>query len=980
MSLRPQSLALSLCLVLILNLFLPQTGRAMVPHSATGILPDWTGVSIDPFNLIPAPGVTNPVMTASQVTDVPAQFVADPFLFHEGNNWYMFFEIYDNVLGRGRIGVARSSDGYKWSYDRVVLTDTFHLSYPQVFKANGKYYMVPESNSQHTVFLYEAQNFPYNWVRVGKLVQGDPYNDPSIFYYNGTWWLFASNPTNQVTYLFYSDNLTSGWVQHPRSPVNVNDSSKARPGGRSFVYKGDRIIRIAQKDDITYGEKVRAFQVTTLTKTDYAEIELPESPLLGPSGAGWNRDGMHHYDPWWDVDHWVVAVDGVNQGCWSIGIYTPSGSPPQTSDGEYSLWNTNTVPGTPAVSESGAVELGVKFIPAVNGQVTGLRFYKGVGNSGSHTGSLWTTAGQKLASALFTNETTTGWQAVTFSTPVSVAANTTYVASYFASGGHFAVDRNYFGSTYNSYPLSAPSSGASGGNGVYIYASSGGFPNQTYASSNYWVDVIFRPSTPVPTATQTAQPTSTRTPTLQPTATQPAQPTSTHTPTIQLTATRTATLQPTSTPTPALTGDVYSLWSSSSVPSIQAVYEDNPIEVGVKFVPAVDGHITGLRFYKGSINTGTHVGNLWTAGGQKMASAKFSNESASGWQTVTFSTPVAITANTTYVASYFSSLGRFAVDRNYFSTTYNRYPLSAPADRNGIYVYTSSGGFPSQSYASSNYWVDVIFRPGTSVPTATRTVQPTGTHTPTMQPTATRTATILPTSTRIATLQPTITPTPTPALSGEDYSLWSSSSVPSTQAVYEDTPIEVGVKFVPAVDGHITGLRFYKGSINTGTHVGNLWTAGGQKLASAKFLNESASGWQTVIFSTPIAVTANTSYVASYFSSLGRFAVDRNYFNSDYSSYPLSAPSNSSSGGNGVYIYTSSGGFPQQSYAASNYWVDIIFRTNMASPASAPAKSQPLENPSSGETGGPATGTPTLTDSPQLILFETPTPTVTPAP
>jgi hypothetical protein len=374
------------------------------------------------------------------------------------------------------------------------------------------------------------------------------------------------------------------------------------------------------------------------------------------------------------------------------------------------------------------------------------------------------------------------------------------------------------------------------------------------------------------------------------------------------------------------------------VPSILAVHEDTPIEVGVKFVPAVNGHITGLRFFKGLINTGTHVGNLWTAGGQKLASARFSNETVSGWQTVTFSTPVTVTANTTYVASYFSSIGRFAVDRNYFSTAYNRYPLSAPAVGNGVYVYTSSGGFPNQSYASSNYWVDVIFRPGTSLPTPTRTAI--------IQPTSTRTATRTVQPGTTATIQPTATRTPTPALSGDEYSLWSSSTVPSISAVHEDTPVEVGLKVVPAVDGFITGLRFYKGSINTGTHLGHLWTADGQKLASAQFSNETASGWQTVTFATPVAVTANTTYIASYFSSLGRFAVDRSYFNSSYSSYPLSAPSSSDSGGNGVYVYTSSGGFPRQSYNASNYWVDVIFRTHLPSSSSAPAQTQPLENSS----------------------------------
>ena len=78
------------------------------------------------------------------------------------------------------------------------------------------------------------------------------------------------------------------------------------------------------------------------------------------------------------------------------------------------------------------------------------------------------------------------------------------------------------------------------------------------------------------------------------------------------------------------------------------------VELGVQFSSDVDGWITGVQFYKGPGNTGTHVGNLWTAGGTLLARATFTSESASGWQTVNFSSPVAITANTTYVASYFA--------------------------------------------------------------------------------------------------------------------------------------------------------------------------------------------------------------------------------------------------------------------------------------------------------------------------------------
>ncbi len=202
--------------------------------------------------------------------------------------------------------------------------------------------------------------------------------------------------------------------------------------------------------------------------------------------------------------------------------------------------------------------------------------------------------------------------------------------------------------------------------------------------------------------------------------------------------------------------------------------------------------------------------------------------------------------------------------------------------------------------------------------------------------------------------------------------------VPSTTWVNEPYAIEVGVKFIPAVDGYITGVRFYKGSGNTGPHVGNLWTATGERLASAQFTNETASGWQTVTFPAPVAVSANTTYVASYFSSQGNFAVDRSYFDTSYTNYPLTAPSSDLSGGNGVYRYGSDGGFPQQSYVASNYWVDVLFRMNQPEPTATevpppPPTNTPLPPPPPTATEVPPPP-PTATDVPP------PPPTNTPLP
>ena len=302
--------------------------------SETTITPDWRGVIVSPFNLSPPVEVDNPVLTAGDVLDVPADFVADPFLFYENSEWKMFLEVMRTDTKKGNIGLARSVDGIHWLYDKIVLNDGLDLSYPYVFKYNDRYYMIPDTYSENEVRLYETNNFPYDWYYSVTIVDGRSLVDPSIFYYNGLWWLFVSNISNDSCYLYFSPNLKNGWTEHPMSPIIQNDASKARPGGRSFVFDGNRIIRIAQKDDINYGEAVRAFQVDNLTQTEYLEHEITDSPVLQSSGDGWNAYGMHHFDPWWTGNYWLCAVDGNSMepnpdkiDLWSIGIYVS----PETS-------------------------------------------------------------------------------------------------------------------------------------------------------------------------------------------------------------------------------------------------------------------------------------------------------------------------------------------------------------------------------------------------------------------------------------------------------------------------------------------------------------------------------------------------------------------------------------------------------------------------------------------------------------------------
>ena len=423
----------------------------------------------------------------------------------------------------------------------------------------------------------------------------------------------------------------------------------------------------------------------------------------------------------------------------------------------------------------------MKFRSDVTGTVTGIRFYKGSGNNGTHIGLLYSSTGALLAQATFSGETASGWQQVSFSPAVNISANTTYIAAYFTNSG-YAVDRQFFTSAgVDNAPLHALRSGVDGPNGVYMYGGAPQFPAQSFADSNYWVDVVFSSgSTPSP---------------------------------------------PSGT----------SVWSSSAVPGTPWLSDFSPVTLGMKFRSDVTGTVTGIRFYKGAGNNGTHIGLLYSSSGALLAQATFSGETASGWQQVSFSPAVNISANTTYIAAYFTNSG-YAFDPQFFTSAgVDNAPLHALRSGvdgpNGLYMYGGAPQFPTQSFVDSNYWVDVIFSTSSTPP------PPSG------------------------------------------ISVWSSSAVPGTPWLRDFSPVTLGVKFRSDTSGFVSGIRFYKGADNHGTHIGLLYSSSGALLAQATFSGNTASGWQQVSFSPAVNISANTTYIAACFTNSG-YALDRQFFTS----------------------------------------------------------------------------------------------------
>jgi hypothetical protein len=166
------------------------------------------------------------------------------------------------------------------------------------------------------------------------------------------------------------------------------------------------------------------------------------------------------------------------------------------------FFSSTATPAVASANDPNAVELGVKFSPDVTAYATGMRFYKGAGNTGVHTGTLWNSAGVAIRQVSFKNETASGWQSVNFPTPLKLVAHANYVVSYHAPKGHYSFTQSYFTKTIDNGTVKLPASTAQSGNAVYRYGARGFPTTSTAHATNYWVDLKLS-ATPPPSTTTT---------------------------------------------------------------------------------------------------------------------------------------------------------------------------------------------------------------------------------------------------------------------------------------------------------------------------------------------------------------------------------------------------------------------------------------------------------------------------------------------
>jgi len=235
---------------------------------------------------------------------------ADPFPVkkEDGSGYYIFVEEMPYSTMKGHIAVLEIDNSGKVEKSTKILETNTHLSYPNVFKIDDTWYMIPESGASRKISLYKATNFPYEWELDMHLMEDVKSADTTLLQKNGKWWMFVNIDEDQNTllynelYLFYADDFrTNSWKPHPKNPI-VSHVAYSRPAG-NIIQKDGIMIRPSQKSSLRYGHGTYFNKIEILDENDYKER------VVGKIIPNWDKSigGTHTFNQAGDltvIDAW----------------------------------------------------------------------------------------------------------------------------------------------------------------------------------------------------------------------------------------------------------------------------------------------------------------------------------------------------------------------------------------------------------------------------------------------------------------------------------------------------------------------------------------------------------------------------------------------------------------------------------------------------------------------------------------------------
>ena len=213
-------------------------------------------------------------------------FDADPFgVWHDGH-LHIFVEYYDYRIRHGVIDRLELDVGFQLLKRKRALTEPWHLSYPQVFEADGAWWMLPEAYRSGALTLYRSDSPTGAWRAACRLDIRQPAIDATIMRHADRWWLFFSSAADRLhrmgsLHAVWADKLEGPWTPVGSGPIRL-DLQGARPGGRLFLLDGN-VVLPTQDCSSTYGGAIRLLHLDR----------------LDPDGIAWREGRLIAPDPNW---------------------------------------------------------------------------------------------------------------------------------------------------------------------------------------------------------------------------------------------------------------------------------------------------------------------------------------------------------------------------------------------------------------------------------------------------------------------------------------------------------------------------------------------------------------------------------------------------------------------------------------------------------------------------------------------------------
>lgn len=213
-------------------------------------------------------------------------WIADPTLYTVDGEHYLFVEVYEEKKEKAAIGYYHFENNQP-VYKGIIIENSYHMSYPNVFKYDGVHYMIPESSANDSISLYRSEHFPDKWTKAADLIKGEKFVDSTVVSNEKGLFILSYRVAKSGWELVEFSLDMENYCLKEESVIHY-DTNVGRPAGYIF----DVNKRPAQDSRKKYGENLLVYEVDSFVPYKEHLIKIISTHSVNTAE---NYDRVHTY-------------------------------------------------------------------------------------------------------------------------------------------------------------------------------------------------------------------------------------------------------------------------------------------------------------------------------------------------------------------------------------------------------------------------------------------------------------------------------------------------------------------------------------------------------------------------------------------------------------------------------------------------------------------------------------------------------------